>query len=653
MIAPQLQYLMVLFNGGHHAELESRSRELLSRYPNSGNAWQFLGLALTAQGKDAVDAWQNAARLLPGDAITLNNLGNAQGRAGRTDQAAASYAQALLVRPDFPEAHVNLARALLELGDAAGADAHCREAAGLDPRYADAHATLGDALLASGASAEAAASYARALAIDPTLDEIHNNSGLAMLESGLAEEAMRSFARALDLNPRLAAAHNNLGNAQRGLGKLTAAAACYDRALQLRPEFAAVHSNLAVTRRLQGRTLEAEASCRRALDLNPRAAAPYIVLADLNADRGRFEEAQLLYRQAIAHEPTAVAAWVGLVHSRKMTPADSSWLAQARHVLSSGLTPRHEASLRHAMGKYCDDVGDYEQAFDHFRRANELAKRRRVPHDRARLTQTVDLIIRRCDQRWVRRMQVQGVDSTRPVFIVGMLRSGTSLAEQILASHPAVAGAGELPFWPTALMPDGAVAPLLDTWERSLSSLADEYLRQLGELSSDAVRIVDKMPTNFAFLGVIHAALPHARFIHMRRNPLDTCLSIYCQQFEDTATYANDLTDLAHYYAEYARLMRHWRSVVQPESLLDVCYEELVEQPEAWTRRMLDFIGLPWDPRCLAHHQTERTVLTASKWQVRQKITRSAIGRWHNYERHLAPLFKLAALDRETSPCPR
>jgi hypothetical protein len=222
-----------------------------------------------------------------------------------------------------------------------------------------------------------------------------------------------------------------------------------------------------------------------------------------------------------------------------------------------------------------------------------------------------------------------------------MPRSGTTLAEQILASHPKVAGAGELPFWNDAAA--GYKSTALDggTSGSMTSKLAEDYMRLLADLAPDALRVIDKMPANFLFLGLIHAALPNARILHMRRNPIDTCLSIYFQHFEVAYSYANDLEDLAHYFTEYSRVMEHWRSMLPENAILDVSYEGLVEDQEAWSRKMLEFIGLPWDPICLDFHRTDRTVITASKWQVRQKISKSSVGRWRNYEQFVGPLLHL------------
>jgi Sulfotransferase family len=219
-----------------------------------------------------------------------------------------------------------------------------------------------------------------------------------------------------------------------------------------------------------------------------------------------------------------------------------------------------------------------------------------------------------------------------------MPRSGTSLAEQILASHPEVYGAGELNFWSIR----SPAAPAAINHELVAHSAA-EYLRVLQQRSAEAKRVLDKMPTNFLYLALIHAALPEARIICMRRDPIDTCLSIYFQNLGSPHHYANDLEDLAHYYRQYLRLMRHWRSVLPATVLLEVPYEQLVAEPEPWSRAMVQFIGLPWNERCLDFHRTPRTVITASKWQVRQPISRASVARWRNYQSFIAPLRGLAS----------
>jgi len=628
-----LQRLAALLNRRHFAELEHEALEVLHRHPESGVVWQLLAASLTSQGKDTRHALSRAVQCMPEDGIAHNNLGNAFARGGQFPDAIDSYRRALALQPQFVEAHNNLAQALLSLGQFAEAAASCRQAIALQPTFASAHDNLGSALAAMGHVDEAVASFRRAVDIDPEFFEAHSNLGNALLDLSQTEDALACHRRAIQINPQFAVAHNNLGNALRIAGQIDTAVASYDRALQIMPTFAEAYCNRAMALRLLGRAPEARAACRRALEISPRFASVFIVLGELSADSGDFLEAERCFKRAIAIEPEVPEAWAGLAGLRSMTHDDADWLKNAQTIAGRPLHPRKRAVLEFAIGKYLNDVREFERAFAHFRRANEAAKRCRPPHDRQGFTRTVDSIIGDHDQKWLGESRVSSSDSKLPVFIVGMLRSGTTLTEQILASHPSVVGAGELSFWGAAFSRGHNIAG---------SQLTSDYLKLLRCSSVDALRVVDKMPTNFAWLGFINRCFPNARIIHMQRNPLDTCLSIYFQNFDTAVTYANDLGDLADYYEQYLRLMQHWRSSLPSGVMLEVPYEDLVVNLESWSRRMVEFIGLPWDAKCLDFHQTKRVVLTASKWQVRQKIN-AAVGRWRNYEKQLGPLRRLAS----------
>jgi len=638
----ELQQLRELLESGRYQEAERRARALVDAWPQSGLLWQMLGVALGRQGKEAVEAWARAVRCSPDDPVAHLNLGNSLRGMGRLLEAAASYERALQLAPGFAEAHGNLGDLLLELGRIEEAAAACRRSIGIQPGRAEAHQILGKVLLSSGDHAGAAASCRQAIRVRHDFAEAHNSLGNALMKLARTEEAMASFRTALGIKPDFVEAHANLARALRSVGRLDEAVACYRRALELRPDFVAVCTELATALRLQRRTAEAEAACREALRLDPGSAPTLEVLAELRADAGRFAEAEDLFRSALALDPQSSEAWAGITRVRRMSPADVEWLAAAQRLLKRGLPPLRERSLRHAIGKYFDDVHDYENAFANYRLANELGKRWGPGHDRSRLSQSIDLLIRCHDREWLGRARPTANPSTRPVFIVGMLRSGTTLAEQILASHPQVHGAGELTYWSTELA--AALAgntPQIQLSDTGLARLGEDFLALLQRLAPHAVRVVDKLPTNFLSLGLIHAALPNARIIHLRRNPVDTCLSIYFQHLEAANTYANDLEDLAHYYREYRRLMHHWSTVLPADSVLDVPYEGLVGDLEQWARRMLDFLALPWNPRCLDFQDTARSVVTASKWQVRQQIDARSVERWRHYERFLAPLLPL------------
>jgi tetratricopeptide (TPR) repeat protein len=651
--AVELERLNGLLEAARYAELESVTQEMLGRKPQphgpqSAALWQLLALARTRQGKDAVQALEMAVRCAPENAVAQLNLGNALARLGRHEEAEVTFGRALALDPEFAEAHNNLGELQLERQRPEAALASFREAARIRPDYATAHENLARVLVRLQRFDEALLSGCRAVAISPQSAASHDILGSALAGLFRSEEALASFARALEIDPSFAAAHANMGQALRATGRLDEAVAAYRRALLIAPRLVQARTELATALRLQHRTLQAEESCRQALGVDPDCAAAVLVLAELEADAGRFAESEQLLRRALSLDPDSAEAWAGLARVRRMTPADRAWLETAQRLIAQALAPKQELLLHYAIGKYLDDVGDFEHAFRNYRHANELAKRCGPPHDRGALANAVDLIIHAHDAQWINRRREALPQSSRPVFIVGMMRSGTTLAEQILASHPAVSGAGELTFWSRITAgvcgADGAALRIDDC---TLADYADRYLRLLNELTPVAQRVVDKLPTNFLSLGTIHAALPRSRIIHLVRHPIDTCLSIYFQHFDAANTYTHDLGDLAHYYGQYRRLMQHWRTVLPAGSILQVPYEGLVADLPHWTRRMLEFIGLPWDSRCLDFHLAQRPVVTASKWQVRQPLFGSSVGRWRRYERFIAELAPL------TEPVPQ
>jgi tetratricopeptide (TPR) repeat protein len=591
--------------------------------------------------REAVPLYQRALQLDPRSPEGHNNLGNAFLELNEPASALRCYRQALERRPDDAQVLCNLANALRQVGEPEEAMACSRRAIALAPGLAMAHNNLGLMLAGRGQRAEAIASYREALRLNPRYVEALNNLGNALREQGELREAASVYRQAVQLDGSRADSHGNLGDALLHLRRVADAAASFRSALALQPNHVPAHLGLAAALRVQGLAAEAEASCQAALAAEPHSSAALSLLGELRADRGRFGEAQDLFERVIALDPDFVSAYGSVAAHRRMRREDRAWLEGAQRLLGTPLPLAEEIHLRYALGKYFDDVGEWDQAFGSYQAANELARRYGGRYERERLASLVERIISVCDAAFVGDVRPGACDSERPVLIIGMPRSGTSLAEQILASHSQVFGAGEVRFWDEAFGrlegragSGGAAAALAD--------LARDYLAQLGAQAGPASRVTDKMPANFLYAGLIHAALPRARIIHMQRHPLDTCLSIYFQNFFNVSPYANDLENIAHYYGEYLRIMTHWRGTLPASALLEVPYEGLVTDAESWTRRMLEFIGLPWDPKCLDFHQTDRVVITASKWQVRQQINASSVGRWRNYERHLAPLRHLA-----------
>jgi len=643
----ELAALAALLDAKRFADLEEQARIVLATHPLSGRVWQILGVALASQGKDSLQAALMAVHCLPDCAPAYLNLGNALARVGRSIEAEGHYQQALLLDPGLVQAHFNLGELYMERESFEQAATSFGRAIEIHPGFAPAHAGFGQACLRLGQYGKAEASCRRAIQLQPSSAAAHNSLGnvLSKLDP---QEAIASYRTALALSPQFIEAWLNLANTLRGLGRLEEALHNYQSALAIDPNFAPAHIELATTLRLQGRTAECEAACHLALRIAPESAGALAVLAELRADVGRFSDAQELFQSAISKDPESVEAWAGLARIRRMTKADADWLSGVQNLVARGLPPRREMTLRYAIGKYFDDIKGFPEAFRNFQRANELARRSAPEHDRQRHQRSIDSIIHSHDAAWLQQ-QRRGVTpdrlTTRPVFIVGMLRSGTSLAEQILASHPAVFGAGELPFWSTELNSQLISAfarnSPLHTSDDRLTAASEAYLQLLNRFPSGAARVLDKMPTNYLALGLIHAVFPEARIIHMQRHPIDTCLSIYFQHFEAANAYTHDLEDLADYYRGYRRLMEHWRAVLPAGAILDVSYEQLVADTPRWTRAILEFLSLPWDPRCLEFQRTPRTVVTASKWQVRQPIDRGSVDRWRRYQQFLEPLLTL------------
>jgi tetratricopeptide (TPR) repeat protein len=574
----------------------------------------------------------------------LNNLGNAELELGRYEESVLAFEQAQASAPTDADIASNLGNALRLQGRHEASLLACRRALELDPNLSAAHNNLGLALAQLGRRDEAIEAYRRALSLNSEDPHVLDNLGNALRDRGELTQAAGCFRAAIALRPDRGAAHLNLGNVLLDMGRIDEAGRSYARALELNPGDAAARLTLSMVLRRLGRAADAERCCRAALALKPASADTLAFLGELRADQGDFGEAQRLFERALSIDPTLSTAWAGIAAHRKMTTEDLAWLAGAEAALARRPALRHEIGLRHALGKYYDDVGRFDQAFENYRCANELTKRYGARYDREKFSRRIDSIIANLDADWLRREAEKGNSSERPLFIIGMPRSGTSLTEQILASHAQVFGAGELTYWEAAFARFEAAGMRGAEGHGAdglISTLAKEYLQQLDSLAPGATRIVDKLPWNFIHAGLIHAAFPRARIIHLTRHPADTCLSIYFQYFANTLPYANDLDDLVHYYGEYARLMQHWRSILPATTLLEIPYEGLVQDQEGWTRRLLDFVGLPWDSRCLQFHETQRSVTTTSKWQVRQKIHSSSTARWKNYRAFLGPLESL------------
>jgi len=469
-----------------------------------------------------------------------------------------------------------------------------------------------------------------------------NTLGVELTQQGRYAEARKYFHRAIARNPKNADALSNQGYLWLIQGRFADAENQFRQALRIRPTDANIGARLGQSLLNQGLLDKADAQFAKVLKTSPRCAAALTGMGSAARAAGRFAEAENFFQRALQIDPSLAGPLAAIPGTRRMTASDSQWLANAEQAAGEAKSPTEEANLRFAVGKYFDDVGDYARAFASYRRANTLLKPLADPYDEKEHSRFVnDMSCVYTPQALAAMKASGGSSSTRPVFVVGMPRSGTSLVEQILSSHPSVAGAGELKFWI-----DAAAAQSQETRQDILplearQKLAAEYLRTLTARHRDAGHVVDKTPHNAEHLGLIHSVFPNARIIHVQRDPIDTCLSCYFQNFSLALNYTFDLNDLAAYYRQHTRLMAHWRKALPAGTLLEVTYEELVSQQESCTRKLLAFLGLEWDAGCLKFELNPRPVITASSWQVRQPLYGDSVQRWRRYAKFVEPLRKL------------
>lgn len=495
--------------------------------------------------------------------------------------------------------------------------------------------------LDQGAHAQAEEHFREFLAIQPRNPEALCNLGVALVGLGRYLEAEQCYRQAIEIDPLSAEALCNLANL---LQANPAEAELYlRRSLKINPKNVDARGKLGLALALKGRTREAAAAFKKTLKAAPRHAEAVFGLALIARTEGRFEEAESFINRALKINPKLPGAWAAMNSIRRVTKADREWLKGAEEIAASGISPWQEADLRFAIGKYLDDVHDFEPAFENYRRANELLKTVTQKYDRQGHSRLADDMIRGHSREALSRIGDGGSASMKPVFVLGMPRSGTSLTEQIIASHPSAKGAGELQFWLEAERAHDGELRQGPIDESARKKLADNCLRVLELQGHNALRVVDKNIFNCDHLGLLHSVFPKARVIYMRRDPIDTCLSCYFQNFSSDLSFTLDLSDLAHYYTVNQRLMKHWCSALPAGTILEVPYEELVADQVGWTHKIIDFLELDWDDRCLSFHETDRAVNTASAWQVRQRIYDRSVQRWRHYEKFIGPLKGLNA----------
>jgi tetratricopeptide (TPR) repeat protein len=626
-------------------------RIALRLQPEFAEAANNLGLALLAQGKAeaAVAQFREALRLKPEAAMVHNNLGNALRLHGDKAQALGHFQQALQIDPNLAEAHSNLGQLFLEHSQLKEALGHCREAVRLRPHFPEGHNNLGNVLREQGKLGEAKASYAEALRLNPDLGLTYNNMGQALQEEGKLEDAIAWYRKGLQLEPDSARIHCNLASALEEQEKHAEATARYEVALRLDPCYAEAHNGLGFVLHEQGHFEEARARYRQAVRLKPDFAAGHCNLGTVLEELSEFDAALACFREALRHDPNHAGAYAQMATMLRGKLPEADLAAMRQLLTDPWLSEGKRSALHFGLAQVLDARKEYEQAAEHLQQANALLKadwqNRGKGYDPAEHTQFVDELIAAFTPEFFERVRGFGLETQRPIFIVGLPRSGTTLIEQILASHSQVFGAGELRYareafeeLPRVMNREGAPMECIHALDRvGAGRIAQHHLDRLHQLNEPAPRVADKMPDNYLYLGLIATLFPRAKLIHCRRDLRDVAVSCWMTHFR-SIRWASDVEHIASRFHEYERVMDHWHKVL-PAPLLEVDYEETVADLEGVARRLVAWCGLEWEPACLAFYENRRPVRTASVTQVREPIYQRSVARWKHYEKALLPLF--------------
>ncbi|HEY1540907.1 MAG TPA: tetratricopeptide repeat protein, partial [Xanthobacteraceae bacterium] len=632
---------------GFLADADELVRRAIAAEPGNAEAEHMLGIIAHQSGKltEAIAHVRRASELGPGVALYFANLGEMCRLAGRTDEAIAAGRKALAIEPNHSGALSNVGIALFEQEKFEEALEHYERAVAIDPGFVQAHSNRGNALQRLRLFAEAEACYRRAIELMPGFTDAWNNLGTCLRELKRPEEAETVYRKALELRPNDPETLDNLALALKDLERLDAADETLRAALAIEPRSDKIHLHhgtvlldlhrtedaAAATERalalnptnhdainLMGRVAfergqleDALAHYRRSLSLKPDLADAYNNMGNVLKELGSLAEAEKAYLTALEIDPKVSGVYVNLADSKKFVPGDRHLAAmEALAAQPDGLSKTDRLQLDFALAKAYADLKDHGRSFGHLLRG-AAAKRATIKYDETEALGLFERVARVFTRELIAAKAGSGDPTGMPIFVIGMPRSGTTLVEQILASHPIVHGAGELQTFNDVVLevrgPNGQPLPYPDfvpTLDAAaLKAIGQRYVTlvrsQIGKKGEGRDRITDKMPSNYYFAALIHLALPNAKIIHTIRDPVDTCVSCFSKLFSAEQNHTYDLAELGRYYRRYEKLMAHWRRVLPEGRMLDVRYEDVVADLEGQARRIIAYCGLPWDDRCL------------------------------------------------------
>ena len=673
-----------LFAEGKYAQAQRVCAQIIEARPGNADAHNIHGVALNALGKprEAIVSLKRAVKLAPAAASIHANLGEVMRQAGQRKEARNSLETAVELDPKNSQALNNLGIICYEEGKFEAAIEYYRRALAVRPTMAEAHNNLGNALRMAGDVDGAMQSYQDALVHREKYPEAYNNLGTLLQQDKRIEEAEHALKKAVAQNPRYVEAHNNLALLYASQKKEVDALRVLGDALKFAP---ANVQTLLITARIQNRRSNypaAEQASRAALKGDPSNVEALVLLGQVLHETDRYDEALQVLAEAIRLAPENPEALnfygvalksVGrlddarehILKSLKINDSMYGAYANLNDLVdfSRGIgqelfnrmdaifeaTANREAEqflpLHFAYAKALEDRGEHVRALDHYIVGGRM-KRAVLDYDEDETFGFFDAIKAAFPREIFTKRKFAGIPDERPVFIIGMPRSGSTLVEQIISSHPDIYGAGEVKYLSRALGQLRDRFPSLPKYPQMMEKITPaqleivgkNYLSALSNGAGDAKRITDKLLTNYFFVGLIHLLYPKARFIHTLRDPVDTCLSGFTKLFKDDMPHSYDLAELGRYYRKYRELMGHWEKILPKGTITTVIYEDVVANTEKQAKALIDFLGLAWNEKCLEFYKSDRPVKTASVAQVRKPIYKTAVKRWKKYGAGLKPL---------------